>query len=248
MIGQTEFRQALLDAEQPVPSGLLDGYGAAAGRRFSVYRNNVAVSLTEALRVAFPVLCKLLGNENFDRLAGIFLRAHPPRSPMMMHYGQDLPAFLETFEPLQQIGYLPDVARLENAIRLSYHAKDAEPVDTAVIASLPPEQLTGARVRFAPAIQMVRSPWPLYDIWRFNSEDGAPKPEARAQSVLVTRAEYDPMPHPLTPPEAICLAALMEGQSFSQAIAAAEAEAKDFDLSPLLSRLIAQNGITELNV
>ena len=74
---QPEFRAALLDAQRPVPAGLLDGAGQQAGARFDVYRNNVAVSLTEALHNAFPVLTRLIGAETMDQLAALFLRAHP---------------------------------------------------------------------------------------------------------------------------------------------------------------------------
>ena len=83
-VDQATFTQAMMDATQDVPLGLVDHEGAAAGQRFSVYRNNVAVSLTEAMHSAFPVVAKLLGKENMDGLSGPFLRAHPPSSPLMM--------------------------------------------------------------------------------------------------------------------------------------------------------------------
>ena len=55
------FARALLDPGQDRPAGLTGPGGAPAGRRFDVYRNNVAVSLTEALGQGFPVVKRLVG-------------------------------------------------------------------------------------------------------------------------------------------------------------------------------------------
>ncbi len=190
-VSQTTFHDALLDANKSVPDGLLDAQANAAGRRFSVYRNNVAVSLTEAMHQAFPVIAKLLGSQNMDGLAGIFLRQHPPTSPLMMFYGDEFPAFLEGMEQLSHLGYLPDVARLELALQRAYHAADCQPIDPDAL-NVPPEDLMRAKLTLAPAATVLRSEWPVHAIWLFNTEDGAPKPEAGAQDVLITRPEYDP--------------------------------------------------------
>ena len=137
MSGQDQFRAALLDPGLPVPQGLQDAQGRPAGKRFDVYRNNVVVGLIEALATAFPVIEKLLGAENFRVLAGAYVRAYPPRSALMMFYGDHLPAFLQGFEPVADLGYLPDVARLELAIRRCYHAADAIPVNPQSLNGLP---------------------------------------------------------------------------------------------------------------
>jgi hypothetical protein len=245
--GQDAFRGALLDADMPVPDGLTDNRGGPAGKRYAVYRNNVAVSLRDALRTGFPVLRKLLGPENFDGLAGLYLRAHQPRSPLMMHYGADMPRFLKRFQPLAHIGYLPDIARLELALRESYHAADAAPISPEAVAALAPDSLAAARLRMVPAARLVVSDWPLYDIWRFNMESGAPKPRAIAQPVLVTRPEFDPRPHPLSRADANCLDRLMSGATLSDAVEAASDEAASaYDLTPLLSLLVAERAISEL--
>jgi hypothetical protein len=244
MSRQSEFRSAILDPARPVPDGLLDGAGNPAGARFSVYRNNVAVSLTEALEQTFPVVRKLIGEENFKAVAGVYLRAHPPTSPILSTYGDSFPGFLETFEPLLHLGYLPDTARLEQAMVRSYHAADATPLDPSVFSDIAAEDLPGLRLTFAPSVRLLRSPWPIHGIWRFNTQADAPQPPHQAQDILITRPEYDPVPRLLASGAAAFISALGRGAALGDAAENATREADDFDLSALLSILLADRALT----
>ncbi|MFT7596039.1 MAG: hypothetical protein ACI8R4_003373 [Paracoccaceae bacterium] len=244
---QQTFNTALLDPSHPVPDGLHDGAARPAGRRFDVYRNNVAVSLTEAIRTGFPVITKLLGRENIDGLAGIFLRAHPPTSPVLIQYGQAFPDFLASTDQLAHLGYLADVARLELAIRRSYHAADAPPIAPDAFAALPPERLMDTTMHLAAAVQIIRSNWPIYDIWRFNTHEDAPKPSPVAQDVLITRPEFDPAPHLLPAGGAAWITALAKGQNIGAALETAATEDPDFDLAVPLALLLQGGAVTSLN-
>ncbi|UWQ77808.1 DNA-binding domain-containing protein [Leisingera sp. S132] len=246
-VSQTEFTRAMMDAGQPVPDGLIDHQDQPAGRRFSVYRNNVAVSLTEAMHSAFPVIAKLLGKQNMDGLAGIFLRQHPPSSPLMMFYGEHFPAFLEGMEQLRHLGYLGDVARLELALRRAYHSADAAPVAPEALGGLTPDQLMGTRLSLAPAVQVICSPWPIHAIWRYNTEDGAPKPEPQAQDVLITRPEFDSIPQVLPSAGALWIRALMQGATIGEALEQAAAADETFDLGATLALLLQGGAITGLD-
>ena len=68
---QTDFRAAIFDPQMAVPASLTDGSEQPAGKRFNVYRNNVIVSLKEALSESFPVVTKLIGPQNVANLAGL---------------------------------------------------------------------------------------------------------------------------------------------------------------------------------
>ncbi len=240
---QSQFRASLLDPQSPTPEGLTDGRGRPAGRRFSVYRNNVTVSLTEALEQTFPIILKLLGEENFNAVAKVYLQRDPPTSPILSTYGESFPGFLETFPPLAHLGYLADTARLERALVRAYHAADATPLDPAALATLAEDDLAQLSVTFGPAVQLLRSPWPIHGIWRFNTEDGAPQPPHAAQDVLVTRPAYDPRPHLLPPGGSTLVAALASGIPLGDAHEAAVREAPAFDLGALLGLLLSENAL-----
>lgn len=245
---QSLFRAALLDASRPVPAGLSDGQNRPAGRRFSVYRNNVAHSLTEALHTGFPVIAKLLGPQSFDGIAGLYLRAHPPGSPLMMHFGQEFPEFLTGFEPLKHLGYLGDVARLELAMRASYHAADSAAIDPAQLQAVDTDALMQASLELAPSVRLIRSDWPVYDIWRYNTEPGAPKPQALAQDVLITRPDFDPTPHLLPAGGAVWIDTLLQRHDFETAHDLALQDNPGFDLASALGLLISGGAITKINL
>ncbi len=240
---QTEFYTALLDSDHLVPPGLQDAAGRPAGRRFDVYRNNVAVSLTQALEDGFPVIQKLVGEENFKAIAGVFLRQSPPDSPMLMTYGATFPDFLRGFAPLAHLGYLGDVAGVELALRRSYHAADCQAVDGEGLAQFPPEQLEHLKLQLAPSVEVVTSDWPIHAIWAFNMIDGAPKPLPEAQDVLITRMNFDPKPHLLPAGGAKLLSALRLGVTLGDAATQALEQAPDFDLGALLAQLLTGQAI-----
>lgn len=240
-VPEAAFVAALLDPSLPPPEGLTDPAHRPAGKRFDIYRNNVVASLAGALETGFPVIRKLLGDGNFRALAGIFLRQEPPRSPLLLLYGDGFPEFLEGRAELARFPYLGDVARLELALRRSYHAGDAHPVDPATLAGITPE----ARLTLAPAVQVLSSRWPVLGIWCRNTQGGAPVPAIRPEDVLIVRPVYDPEPVSLRPGGAAFVSALARGETVDAALERAGA---DFDLATTLCALVRGAAITSVEI
>lgn len=243
-VNQASFVATILDPSAIVPDGLVNPDGTTASKRFDVYRNNVAVSLSDALEAAFPVVRKLVGDQFFRAMAGVYLRKHPPKSPLMMFYGDAMPQFLGRFEPAQSLPYLPDIAKVELAMRHAYHAADATPVDAQALATLAPDALMQARLQIAPAVQTVVSQYPIHAIYLANTQANAPKPVMQAESIVITRAGFDPQIHPINAAGAGCIAALQNGEPLGQAMAAAD---ETLDLGAVLGLLLAQGAVTEIN-
>ena len=238
-----EFAAALLDPDRPTPDFVVGPTGQPAPKRFAVYRNTVVVGLTEALATAFPVVRSLVGADFFTAMAGEFLRRHPPKSRLMMLYGDEFAGFLTGFPPVAHLAYLPDMARLEQALRESYHAADAAPIAPEALAAIPEAALLAARVSLAPALRLIRSPWPIHAIWRANSA-GGPAPQPGAEDVLVLRPDLDPAPHLLPPGGGALVAALLAGATLAEALAAA---GPALDLSAVLTLLLDGRAMTGMS-
>ena len=242
---QSDFCAALLDPGLPVPHGLTDPQGRPAGKRFNVYRNNVAVGLTTALETGFPVVRKLVGPDFFSAMAAVFLRRHPPTSAVLMHFGTHLPDFISSFPPVAHLRYLPDIARIECAIRASYHSADALPLPPGHIVTLPPARLLAARLTLAPSLRIIRSRYPVWSIWAANSYATSTPAQNRAEDVVVLRPDFDPAPHLLAPSAFDFLAALAKGQTVGEAI---ETAGDAHDLPATIALLVgggALVGLTE---
>lgn len=242
-VTQSVFRAALLDPGLPVPKGLCNTREQPATRRFDVYRNNVAAGLSDALETAFPVIRAIVGDAFFRAMAGVFLRTHPPASPLIMFYGAQMPAFLAGFPPVRHLPYLPDIARIEIALREAYHAADAAPVASETLAVLDPARLDAVRITLAPALRLIVSDYPVHGIWQATARQGAPKPQMRPEAVLVTRPGFDPQIDPLDPGGVAAIRALMAGAPMGAAMAGG---GEALDQAALLTLLITRGAIVAI--
>jgi hypothetical protein len=234
---QTNFAAALMDVGSSVPDGLMAWNGPRPERRFGVYRNNVAVGLMGAIASRFPMAEKIVGKEFFAGMAHEFIRLHPPRSPLLLAYGNDFADFVETFEPAREVAYLPDVIRLEAARSRAYHAVDATPLDMALLAAVEPERLAGLRFDMHPSITIFRSMYPALTIWAMNAGETelAPVEDWTGEDALVVRPFMIVDVLRLPPGGAAFLQSLGSGSDLAAAIEAATTEAAEFDLSANLA-------------
>lgn len=244
---QEAFAGGLLNPERPVPAGVVDPEGRACARRYGVYRNNVTVGLAGALAESFPAVRRLVGEAFFRAMAIAYARAEPPRSPVMAAYGSGFADFVAGFEPASGLPYLPDVARIEQAWVEAYHAADADPIDPAAFAELPPEALPHLRLVLHPSLKIVRSPYAALSIWRSNIEEGCePSVEdaGLAEDVLILRPETEVEVREVAPGGAAFLQALAAGRTVVEAWGGALEETADFDLSAHLAGLLEMGAIT----
>ncbi len=243
------FAPALLDPGRAPPAFVSGPNGKAAGKRYNVYRNNVTVSLINALAAAFPATMRITGVDFFRAMARFHVRATPPTSPLLFENGHGFPDFIERYEYAQSMPWLADVARIERAWLDAYHAADEEPLTPRALALIPPEQLADAVLTPHPATRIVRSRFPAVSIFAAN-RSGAPMGRIEAaepEDALVTRPHLEVIVRRLPPGGAVFLSRLMAGETFGAAAAAAFAGCPRFDLSGNIAGMIEAGAFTAAN-
>lgn len=226
-----------------LPAGATAPDPKEAARRFAVYRNNVAHGLTKALASRFPVVQRLVGEDFFHATARIFAVAHPPTSPVLLAWGAELPRFLMGFPPVQGLRYLPDVARVELARGIAFHAADHAPLPRASLARAAQDP-SRARLRLHPSVQMVASGWSVVSIWRANqpgSEAGRLRADRPETALILRDRSFEVPVQTIGPGDAAILQAMLRGDALLPCAAAGARAEPGHDPGPLLARL-AQAG------
>lgn len=246
---QGDFAAAVMNAGAPVPEPVMSHTGPRPKKRFNVYRNNIYAGLVSVLEGRFPVVARLLGPEFFAGVARAYVDRHPPRSPILMEYGGHFPEFLETFEPVRELLYLPDVARIEWAWNVAYYAADDEPVKLEELKSIPPERIPDLTVTLHTSLSVVRSRYPVVTIWTANCAEEEPDiidAGAGGEDAMILRPETNVEVRRLPEGGAVFIAALARGRTLGRAADAALEAAGTFDLQTNLAGLFASGAIMDV--
>jgi hypothetical protein len=239
---QRAFAVAVLDSALPIPAFLRKASSPRAASACAVYRNNVAAGLINVLMARFPVIIHLVGEEAFRTLAMRFVALYPPRSPVLLAYGEGFPHFLRCLNTTPSAAYLADIAQLEVARGHAFHAADAAPITPDRFAELMPEQLPRLQVLLHPSLTLLRSKFPVVSAWEANQGSGRPIRCWKGEDAMVVRPHYEVTISRLPDGAFAFLSSLSHGATLATAIEAGIGDHAAFDLATNLA-ILAGTGI-----
>jgi hypothetical protein len=246
---QTLFKRALLQEDHGIARAV-SGDGLAPEARLALYRHHVFTTLTEVLKAAYPVVCRLVDARFFAYAADQYIRQQPPTGPCLFEYGATFPRFLADFPPCHTLGYLQDVARLEWAIHVAWHAEEVPPVDPQRLCGRTPDELASLTLALTPSVSYVRSPWPIERIWHANQPHADPTEtvslEAGGVCLEIRRVNDEVICRSLDAGTFAWRAALAERQPLESALQPTLTAAPDFDLTTALQRLFAEGLVVDV--
>ncbi len=222
-------------------------------RAFAVYRNTVHVGLVDAIVANHPAVARLVGDEWLRAAAAVFVRAHPPRDPCLVGYGEGLDRFLAGFRPAAGLPWLPAVARLDRMWTEAHVARDDPVVDPASIAARSPERLAAATLEpHAAARWLWSDEHPIHALWTKSRDPDAADDLSgvawRGEGVLVTRPRDTVRWTEAGPAHCAFLEACAAGRPLADAAAHALAADRTADLARLMADLLDAGAFARLAI
>lgn len=221
---------------------------APAGRTLAglqIHASTTRHTLERALAEAAPSVAAALPAEDFSALARAFITAHPPRRADLCGWGDAWPGFLAHHEADPCVVAW---ALLDRAWLAALFAPDAEPIDAARLATLPPADIPLTRLASHPSLRLIRlaDPWfgPWLDLDAVARVEGTWRVAADGRHIAMVRPGAQVRAVALSPAAYAFLDALHQRRTLVQAYETAKAEDAAFDLRASLASLFADGLFT----
>ncbi len=250
---QLDFVSAVFDDADKAFSQTIKADGLTGARRLQVYHNNIFISLTAALEAVYPVIYRLVGDEFFRYMAGEYIHQYPSRSGDLHDFGDKFATFIDDFEAASTLVYLSDVARLEWAYHVVFHAAECVYLDVTGLHQVREEQYPDLVFSLNPASQLLASPYPVLAIWQAN-QDGATNTDSGVDldsggsRLLVIRRNRQVEFESLSHGEYEFLDALAHGKNFSVACESALQAEPEFSIDHCFQKHVQTKTLIDFSV
>ncbi len=249
---QNQFVQAIRDPVKTLQvAAHFTADDAVVQRRLAIYRGNVVTSITKTLAITYPVIQQVLGEEFFDGLARAYWQQTPSTSGNLHEFGASFSEFVAEFPHTREYPYLPDLARLEWAVFCAASLADPKPFDPSRLLQIPDTQQDQVRFDFAPGTTLIKSTYPIVQIWSIHQKDYAGSFQVEwdiPEAAWVIREGMQVHVEQLDQGNAAALDSLLSGETLFNALEAAYAIDNKFDIQSALAHWIQSGWICDCRV
>lgn len=221
----------------------------SAAARLRIHRHHVRQSLAGALASTFPTVQAIVGEAFFQTMAQAFVLRELPEQPVLAEYGARFPAFVSGYGPAGTLPYLADMARLDWALNLAFHAPLGDRLTVSDLANLPAERLFDLKPALAIGSTLLRSRYPIDRIWHASQPGTSVRSvslEEGPAAVLVVRGPDDAAFASLELADATFVAMLAGGASLGEAAEEALCVEPSFDPSTAFAKLLSLQAFAAL--
>jgi hypothetical protein len=215
--------------------------------RLQIYSDAYRLRLIEALQSNYPVLCDMLGADDFSTLAQRYLNAFPSQHFSIRWFGDRLAQFVTCDAAYCEASWLRELIQWEWATASAFDAADVALLRVEDLASVASEEWPSLRFEPHPSLQRLTLTTNTVAIVQASIADELP-PAPRATPIqtewMIWRQALTVRYRSLDAAEAAAINALLAHGTFSD-ICAALAEHADAEQVPLHAASLLKNWITD---
>lgn len=174
---QQQFQQVVLTGADNPSLRLREG-AVERHHQLGVYSHAYGSRLSEALRTNFSMLHRLLGDDDFDAMAEMYLQVWPSTTASIRWFGDRLAGFLAEYALFATVPALSELAQFEWALRHTIDAADMPRLTASALQPLPMGNWGALRFALHPSLSVLRLRWNAPQIWQA-LKDSAEPPEPR---------------------------------------------------------------------
>ncbi|MBR7889392.1 putative DNA-binding domain-containing protein [Marinomonas sp. A79] len=243
------FAASLLHQNDQVYSRIKGQSNDEKHTRFNVYRNNVFVSLIDALADIFPVTQQLVGDEFFRAMAREFVQNNLPSSPVISDYGQEFDAFIRGFTPADSVPFLADIAALEHQLLALTHTAEYPTLDHEQVSAAfsQVEDPSALRLSLPPNAHIVVTTFAIGSLYLAHKNQQhniiATLTIDANEHLLLAKSDLYAELRVISPAESEFIKNLMEGKTLGDAIP----DDDTFDLGSSLAKIIEWQLLTHIS-
>jgi Putative DNA-binding domain len=186
--------------------------------RLDIYSNAYRLRLFEVFELEYENLQKIMGEEEFAKMAFSYIDLYPSRHFSIDKLTQQLPKFLSEDSFYRKKPYLAEVAELIWFLSRSMEAADAPVLKHEDLAAIPQDRWGDIHFTLHPSVKLLTQQWNALALWQAasaNSKALQVKKQAEPTFCVVWRRGIESFFNPLTKAEACMLEALQNNLSFA---------------------------------
>lgn len=210
--------------------------------RFDVYRETIFENMINALRITYPGVWILLGENCASSVANAYSKKdrNLPKTGCLDDFGGDFPEFLSTLEQLATLPYLRDYAHYEWLKHLAYMASDSRPIAPSDLMRIPEDEIDHVTFHFCPPVYLFHSKYPLFDIYEIVQDTSAKAITLNQEKAygIISRKDNDIHTYWVAEDSWHFIKKLFEGATLSDSAENAQTISNNFDLSSAIAFIL----------
>jgi hypothetical protein len=192
---------------------------ARPDKQLAIYANSYRQRLNEVLRLDYPGLLKLLGNDAFEAVADTYITAYPSRYHSLRDFGAWLSVFLNNQQEYRDIPACVEMANFEWHLGLAFDASDDPLVTIETMDNIPNSSWPDLRFTFHNSVQEIEFSWNTPELWQACKTDTSlpePKSCTRPVSWLIWRQNLKVQFRSLEKDETVLFNSAKKGNTFEE--------------------------------